>query len=156
MYAAHLTEGVCGIIKHEVSVTESEFDWYASGTLEQQMREAITRWEGTYGARETALRRARINKYNRSRRERKRSLDKRTVSLVDIGERDGWSCVWASVGECAADAPLIDRDLSGMEPFGPTIEHIIPIALGGTNATDNLAIAHRRCNVRQGARGKLL
>lgn len=35
-------------------------------------------------------------------------------------------------------------------PLCVSIEHIIPLSLGGTNTIDNKAIAHHRCN---GARG---
>jgi 5-methylcytosine-specific restriction endonuclease McrA len=32
------------------------------------------------------------------------------------------------------------------------IDHIIPLALGGSHTADNLAVAHARCNMRKGAR----
>jgi hypothetical protein len=34
-----------------------------------------------------------------------------------------------------------------------TVEHIVPVSVGGTNDEANLAIAHRRCNTHTGAEG---
>jgi 5-methylcytosine-specific restriction endonuclease McrA len=32
-------------------------------------------------------------------------------------------------------------------PLAPTVDHIIPLAKGGTNERENLALAHRQCNM---------
>lgn len=57
-------------------------------------------------------------------------------------------------------AKVIERD-AGMcgicgQPILPdqqtTIDHILPIAAGGTNALDNLQLAHSRCNLLKGAK----
>ena len=34
-----------------------------------------------------------------------------------------------------------------------TVEHLIPVSVGGTNAESNLVIAHKRCNTHIGAKG---
>jgi 5-methylcytosine-specific restriction endonuclease McrA len=34
----------------------------------------------------------------------------------------------------------------------PTIDHVVPLALGGTNELSNLALAHGPCNSGKGAR----
>lgn len=47
----------------------------------------------------------------------------------------------------------IDLNLSGRQPMGPTIDHILPVSMGGTNDLANLNIAHRVCNLRRGNRG---
>lgn len=47
----------------------------------------------------------------------------------------------------------IDLTLPSTHKHGPTIEHILPVSLGGTNDHDNLALAHRQCNQRRGNRG---
>jgi 5-methylcytosine-specific restriction endonuclease McrA len=48
-----------------------------------------------------------------------------------------WKCCWCG----------------GFVPWrGATIEHIIPVSLGGTWALKNLAVSHRYCNSKRGAR----
>ena len=47
---------------------------------------------------------------------------------------------------------LIDPTLSGLHPDGATVGHIIPVIRGGTDAYENLALEHRRCNLAVGAR----
>lgn len=48
----------------------------------------------------------------------------------------------------------IDYDAaSHLEPLSFTIDHIIPLAKGGTDTIDNLAAAHRKCNRDKGDGG---
>lgn len=75
-----------------------------------------------------------------------------------IGERDGWACRICS--------GHVDRDLtwqhgskpdlrgSGLNDRYPSIEHILPVAMGGTNVEGNLAICHYGCNARRGRDGR--
>lgn len=52
---------------------------------------------------------------------------------------------------CLCGTPIeLRRD--GNDPSGPTIEHHVPLSKGGTNEPDNLALAHRACNVSRGNR----
>jgi 5-methylcytosine-specific restriction endonuclease McrA len=44
----------------------------------------------------------------------------------------------------------IDYAASHLEPLAFTIDHILPLAKGGTDTIDNLAAAHRRCNLAKG------
>lgn len=44
----------------------------------------------------------------------------------------------------------IDYAASHLEPLAFTIDHIIPLAKGGLDILENLAAAHRRCNLRKG------
>ncbi len=74
---------------------------------------------------------------------------RRTIGIVlSVGElaaRDG--------RRCHICRRLIDIGLSGSHRNGPTIEHILPVSKGGTNEPENLALAHRSCNVSRGNRG---
>lgn len=63
-------------------------------------------------------------------------------SLAGIGARDGWRCHLCT--------GRVDRTLSGLHPDGPTIDHLIPLAKGGRDEARNVALAHRRCNLRRG------
>lgn len=58
--------------------------------------------------------------------------------------RDGSRC-----GRCSMP---IDMRLSGLEPDGPTLGHIVPLAKGGTDELDNLRLEHRKCNLSAGKR----
>lgn len=44
----------------------------------------------------------------------------------------------------------IDYAASHLEPLSFTIDHVIPINKGGQDTLENLAAAHRRCNLRKG------
>jgi hypothetical protein len=83
-------------------------------------------------------------RYNNRRR---RTLGQIRVkySLAEIGDRDGWRCHLCS--------RRVDRTLPGSRPDGPTIDHLIPIADGGTDEPANVALAHRSCNVKRGRKG---
>jgi hypothetical protein len=48
--------------------------------------------------------------------------------------------------------PAIDKRLSGMHVMGPTIDHQIPLALGGPDIVSNAVAAHRTCNTSKGTR----
>lgn len=57
--------------------------------------------------------------------------------------RHGWYCA-------LCDRP-IDWTLHWSDPLALSIDHVIPLALGGTDDLDNLQPAHRECNVLKGA-----
>ena len=40
----------------------------------------------------------------------------------------------------------VDKTLSGRDRMGPTLDHLVPRARGGTNARSNLRLAHLSCN----------
>lgn len=44
----------------------------------------------------------------------------------------------------------IDYEAKHLEPLAFQIDHIIPLAKGGTDDLDNLAPAHRKCNRAKG------
>lgn len=59
-------------------------------------------------------------------------------------EAQGWRC-----GICGAD---IQRTLPARHPMSASTDHIVPVALGGTDDPENLQLAHLVCNMRKGAR----
>ena len=63
-----------------------------------------------------------------------------------IAAREGWPC-----HRCGNP---IDYTLSGMHRWGPQVEHTIPATLAPDLAHDprHLAVSHRTCNQRHGAR----
>lgn len=79
------------------------------------------------------------------RAHKRRALGPTVLSVHQIAERDGTRCY-----VCRRK---VDMRLSGRAKWGPTIEHIVAVSLGGTNAPENLALSHRHCNVARGNRG---
>lgn len=71
------------------------------------------------------------------RRARKLAQFVAPVDPTAIRERDGGLC-----GICGSEVAIAEQSL----------DHIIPLALGGTHEPANVQIAHRRCNSRKGAR----
>jgi len=61
-----------------------------------------------------------------------------------VFERDSWTCHLCS--------QRVDASLSGLDPDGPTIDHVTPLSRGGEHSYANTACAHRRCNLRKGNR----
>jgi 5-methylcytosine-specific restriction endonuclease McrA len=61
---------------------------------------------------------------------------------AEIGDRDGWMC-----GIC--EGP-VDKTLRWPDQQCQSLDHIIPLALGGEHTRTNSRIAHWLCNVRRG------
>ncbi len=74
---------------------------------------------------------------------RHRTRNRRTDNLVY--HRAGWQC---QMPECMCpDGRQIDRSLRNtVEPWAPTIDHIIPMSEGGSDELVNKRAAHRICN----------
>lgn len=105
-------------------------------------------------ARVTAERRARQGRENYGYTEataeayhRRRALKKGATverfSHAEVFERDNWTC-----GICAEP---VDRDLRFPDPMSVSLDHIVPLALGGDHSRANTQCAHLTCNVRKGA-----
>lgn len=62
----------------------------------------------------------------------------RTLTFRTIAERDNWTCQLC--GES------VDHRLTVPELLAPTLDHIIPLALGDTHTEDNAQLAHFICN----------
>lgn len=65
-----------------------------------------------------------------------------SLRIGELGERDHWRC-----GLCGQQ---VVQSLSGVNPEGPTVDHILPISRGGLDEWDNVQLAHRRCNTLKG------
>lgn len=62
-----------------------------------------------------------------------------------IFERDGW--------RCRLCGKKTKRDAVAPHPLAPVLDHIIPLAKGGTHEPSNTQCAHFLCNSRKGDRG---
>lgn len=99
----------------------------------------------TCGARCTEAKRLSDKRDHRHRhRARKRGAFVLPVYRLKVYERDGWRCQLCG-GRVA-------RSKTAPHPKSPTIDHIIPLARGGTHEPSNVQCAHFLCNARKGSR----
>jgi 5-methylcytosine-specific restriction endonuclease McrA len=84
-------------------------------------------------SRKDAMRRSRIEAAGES------------VDPKAVFERDHWTC-----GIC--HKPIDQQPIDWWRSESPTIDHIVPLAAGGSHTASNLQAAHRRCNLEKGAR----
>lgn len=61
-----------------------------------------------------------------------------------LAERDG--------GDCRLCGNHVDLSLKWPDPMSSSIDHIVPVALGGTDDEENLQLTHLACNRTKGAR----
>lgn len=64
------------------------------------------------------------------------------ISILSLTERDGEQCYICS--------ELMDYEADTNDDFYPSIEHVKPIAKGGTHSWNNVKLAHRKCNYEKG------
>lgn len=76
--------------------------------------------------------------WNDVRKERERKAARYPVSKKQIFERDNYIC-----GICGLP---VDRDLRWPDESSASLDHIVPIARGGTHEPSNTQCAHLRCN----------
>lgn len=74
-----------------------------------------------------------------------------------------WSLVWPELRATLAEAQgwrccYCGRRMSDTcrRPHSATLEHVVPLCLGGEDHPDNLAVACKRCNDLRGARPVLI
>lgn len=76
-----------------------------------------------------------------ARRARQKDAFVARVYRRKVYERDGWTCQL-----CNAE---VDRTARAPAPLAPTIDHIVPLARGGTHEPANVQTAHFICNSRK-------
>lgn len=81
-----------------------------------------------------------------TRRARKRAAVVETVYRKKVFERDGWRC-----GICGHP---VNQRLAWPHPRSPSLDHIVPLALGGEHSYANTQLAHLLCNVRKRTGGE--
>lgn len=76
--------------------------------------------------------------YHRRRARKKGTATGGPIRRTEIGERDGWRC-----GICRkrVDPGLLYPDL-----MSPSLDHVIPLSLGGPHVAANVRITHLTCN----------
>jgi 5-methylcytosine-specific restriction endonuclease McrA len=92
----------------------------------------------TTECRDAAMRKVRSGSSHR-RRAARHGCEYEPISKLQVFERDGWRCYL-----CGCATP---RHLSGTtEPNAPELEHVVPLARGGSHTWGNVRCACRSCN----------
>ena len=94
-------------------------------------------------ASESGRARRRADKAMRRAAERGAHADR--IDPIRVFGRDGWRCHL-----CGCKTP--HRLRGSYEPNAPELDHVIPLALGGTHTWGNVRCACRACNGKKGAR----
>ena len=77
----------------------------------------------------------------RRRRYGLRAGEREWVGLKRIFKRDQ--------GRCAICRRLVSLRRRSPDPLSPSLDHIVPVSLGGGHNWKNLRLTHRRCNLRR-------
>lgn len=78
----------------------------------------------------------------RMRRVRAAGAGREPYTVMEIANRDGWAC--------SICAEPVDRALVYPDAMSRSIDHVIPLAGGGSDTPGNVALAHLVCNIRKG------
>lgn len=83
---------------------------------------------------------------DRCRRRRTLTADLLMDEIIDheVFERDRWICQLC--GE------PVSPECRWPDPLSPSIDHIVPLSMGGEHSIDNVQLAHLGCNSRKGNR----
>lgn len=69
-------------------------------------------------------------------------VEYRPIRRSTVFERDAWTC-----GICSGP---VDQSLTFPHPMSPSIDHIMPMSLGGGHVLSNVQCAHLSCNIAKG------
>lgn len=67
-----------------------------------------------------------------------------TFSNSEVFARDNWTC-----GICSTN---VDRLLAYPDPMSASLDHVVPLSLGGDHSRANTRCSHLTCNVQRGNR----
>ena len=107
------------------------------------------RWKSEWAKRNpdkvmTDIKRLRLKAAKHRRRVIERGTRHDYFTAPEIFERDGWACQICGI--------VIDPDVKFPSRDSASLDHIIPLALGGTHTLDNVQLACMGCNWDKGAR----
>lgn len=139
----------CPICGDRFEPIRSRRSWTRSCSKPCAMRLAIR--EGTHNlqdgkqvGRDPEKRRACLEKSTRKRRALKAGVLSEPYTRDEIAERDNYIC-WL------CDKP-VDMSLEWPDPESPSVDHVVPLSLGGSDLKSNVKLAHLGENVTRGNR----
>lgn len=94
-----------------------------------------------------ALRAQRNRLFGKTYRSRARAygVEYEPVNRIKVFSRDGWRCQLCG--------KPVKRDAKAPDPLSPSIDHVIPMSVGGPHTYANTQCAHFLCNSLKGNRG---
>lgn len=88
--------------------------------------------------------RTKINQIQQKRRAITRGVMAESVDNELVFERDGWICQLCF--------EPVDPTLMWPDTMAKSLDHIVPVSLGGPHIYDNVQLAHFKCNAQKGNR----
>ena len=85
------------------------------------------------------------DRYHRKRARKKQAATGQPVRRDEIAARDKYRC-----GVCRK---RVNMKLQWPHPMSPSLDHIVPLSLGGPHDPANVRLAHLVCNTARGNRG---
>lgn len=128
----------CGTVK---ALSEYHLEKRSSDGRKGWCRECASTYNKAYHSRRLATCEVYRSKQRGYQVKRKRLLDGAKQEFYlrgDIFARDNWTC------QLCEEA--IDPDLKWPEARSASIDHILPVSLGGDDTAANVQAAHLRCN----------
>ena len=125
---------------------------------ERERRERNPEVRAAYGRRYRAINADKTSEYSRRYHARRRGADavEKGVTWRSVSERDGMFCSYCNV-TCAPEDGRYTLARDGFNrwvcgPTYPTVDHVVPVSLGGNHTMTNAVLSCNRCNKRKGAR----
>ncbi|MCP3017292.1 HNH endonuclease [Nocardiopsis dassonvillei] len=140
----------CGVLMDNVrrkqcGSSECRRQWQAERLLawQRQYKELHGTWYAQpYSKTDQARKMASVRRHRRRALEAEAFVEDFTPE--SIYERDAWTCHLCK--------QKIDKTVKAPEPKAPSIDHLVPLSLGGKHERANVAAAHFGCNARKGNR----
>lgn len=110
-----------------------------------------TTFETKVPAAQVCSKKCRNRTFRHLRKERRASDRSRRIRWEQLVERDGLAC--SLCGDDCDPADFSTRDGHFVPGITyPTVDHVVPLSLGGPNDESNVRLAHHLCNIQKGAR----
>ena len=113
------------------SVVCQQAHWYLDNA--EKLRARTAEWNKTHDGKRRA--------YRHARRAAMYCAPYERFDAWEIGDRDGWICNLCNRS--------IDRSRAHPDPMSKSIDHVVPLAKGGSHVRDNVAITHLVCNIKK-------
>lgn len=127
--------------RRKAKVVTSSVGCLVCGAAMELRGQSLRRYCSDACRRGSANHRARKRRDKDNRAMRKRGVFVEPVSRRRVYDRDGWVCQLCR--------KPVSRTASVPNPKAPTLDHIIPLAAGGTHEYANVQLAHFLCNSRK-------